>query len=866
MSGRLVIDVDPRNGGIEAFAAMLAREGIEVETFTVQTGGGGFHYYYLAPDDLGEINKSIAHGVECKGVGGYVLGVGSLHISGARYEVASSKGQEAVKLPDALRRLVEKPARPPRRVAEPRTYTGDSVGTRYGRRALEEEVAAVRGAPEGQRNETLNRAAFSIGQIVAGGQLEAGVAEHELREAALDAGLGQREVETTLASGFEAGLAEPRSAPEKPPPPPALGLEMRDLFPEGGGGSFPRETRATDQHSSFERGCALAAYASAKGLPVAFLESLGVTEFRFMGAPAVRFPYLDVNGEETCVRFRVSLDGDQRIRTKSGAKHCLYGLNRLHQAHEAGYVIVSEGESDTQTLWFAGYPALGLPGSNNWREDRDAEHLEAIPVIYVIVEPDRGGEAVLRWVGASSIRDQVRLVLLQDAKDPSDLYLSDRDGFRERLEQALMAAAPWAEHDRIVADVRARAAWRRCESLAGEGRILDLLAKDLAAAGLAGEERAAKILYLITTSRLLRRPVSAAVKGPSAGGKSFLVETVTSFFPPSAFYSLTAMSEHALAYGTEPLVHRHLILYEAAGLESDFATYLIRSLLSEGHVRYETVEKTGEGLRPRLIEREGPTGLITTTTKLALHPENETRLWSIPITDSPEQTKDVFRVLAADETEPPDLTPWVALQEWLAEAEHRVAIPYADVLAELVPPVAVRLRRDFGALLNLIRAHALLHQVSRQRDGRGRIVATLDDYEVVRDLVAEVVSEGVEATVPQIVRETVQAVAAAAIEEGISVAQLARALKIDKATASRRWTRARDGGYLKNREDRRGKPARIVLADPLPDDMQVLPSLEDLSDRCAVDRVAEGVTTPVPPRQVIRASSPSSASTTAQAT
>ena len=35
-----------------------------------------------------------------------------------------------------------------------------------------------------------------------------------------------------------------------------------------------------------------------------------------------------------------------------------------------------------------------------------------------------------------------------------------------------------------------------------------------------------------------------------------------------------------------------------------------------------------------------------------------------------------------------------------------------------MPPVAVRLRRDFGAVLGLIRAHALLHQATRGRDDR----------------------------------------------------------------------------------------------------------------------------------------------------
>jgi hypothetical protein len=107
------------------------------------------------------------------------------------------------------------------------------------------------------------------------------------------------------------------------------------------------------------------------------------------------------------------------------------------------------------------------------------------------------------------------------------------------------------------------------------------------------------------------------------------------------------------------------------------------------------------------------------------------------------------------------LTSWHELQVWLASAEHRVSIPYAGVLAELVPPVAVRLRRDFRAVLSLIRSHAMLHQVSRERDERGRVVATLEDYEMVRELVVDVVSDGVEASVPTTVREVVQAIAAA---------------------------------------------------------------------------------------------------------
>jgi len=144
-------------------------------------------------------------------------------------------------------------------------------------------------------------------------------------------------------------------------------------------------------------------------------------------------------------------------------------------------------------------------------------------------------------------------------------------------------------------------------------------------------------------------------------------------------------------------------------------------------------------LRPRLIEREGPTCLIVTTTAVKLHPENETRLLSLSVTDTQDQTKAVMAALAEEAGDAePNLEPWHALQVWLEGAEACVTIPYAKALAFLVPPIAVRLRRDFGALLNLIRAHAHLHQASRERDAEGRIVATIEDYAAVRDLVASV--------------------------------------------------------------------------------------------------------------------------------
>lgn len=627
----------------------------------------------------------------------------------------------------------------------------------------------------------------------------------------------------------------------------ALGLEMSDLFESRNGHkkefrSIPPKTTATVQP------CNLKNYAEAKGLPVEFLQRQGLRDQKYQGQPAVRISYRGVDGTEEAVRFRIALEkteeGDDRFRWRTGSKTRLYGLWRLESIRKAGYVVLVEGESDAQTLWYHRIPALGIPGADNWKAEF-AAHLEGIERIYAVIEPDQGGETLREKLSASDIRNRLYLVDLGEHKDPSGLYLSGRETFKDRFFSALKEAESWTERNRAEREAEARKAWAACKDLVLVPNILARFARDLARSGVAGESRVAKLLYLAVTSRLLSRPVSVAVKGPSSGGKSYLTEQVLRFFPERSYYALTAMSERALAYSEEPLQNRFLVIYEAAGMSGDFATYLIRSLLSEGRLRYEVVEKTSEGLKPRLIEREGPTGLIVTTTAVKLHPENETRMLSLTVTDTHQQTRDVMAALASEASgHPPDLDAWHSLQSWLAAEERRVAVPYAEALAGLVPPVAVRLRRDFGALLNLIRAHAILHQANRERDAENRILATLEDYARVRELVADLVSEGIEATVPAIVRETVEALKRlhAEEDESVTIAALAQELELDKSAAWRRVRTAIDRGYVKNLEDRKGRPARLVPGDALPDDIEILPAPERLHG-CTVASDSEGIKT-----------------------
>ncbi len=377
--------------------------------------------------------------------------------------------------------------------------------------------------------------------------------------------------------------------------------------------------------------------------------------------------------------------------------------------------------------------------------------------------------------------------------------------------------------------------------LASEPRILDCFADEVRKRGLVGEERNASVLYLVVNSRFLDRQVSAGVKGHSSSGKSYTVETVLDFFPSDAVIVFTAMSEKALIYSEQEFKNRTLVVYEITalreGVEDDLTSYFVRSLLSEGRLDYEVTVRAKDGnYTTKRITKEGPTNLIFTTTKTRVHPENETRVLSLETDDSSAQTARVLLELAKDGALPKPAE-WIKLQRWLETADHEVTIPYASELAAKIPPVAVRLRRDFGSLLALIRSHAVLHQESRERDAENRIIATIDDYEVVRALVVDTIAAGVEATVPPTVRQTVEAVAGLTVqnEGGVMARRVATELEIDKSNATRRLRVAADSGYLVNLEEKRGKPARWVVGDPLPEHVEVLPKPDELNG-CAVAR------------------------------
>ncbi|HZA24154.1 MAG TPA: hypothetical protein VFA32_16385, partial [Dehalococcoidia bacterium] len=319
---------------------------------------------------------------------------------------------------------------------------------------------------------------------------------------------------------------------------------------------------------------------------------------------------------------------------------------------------------------------------------------------------------------------------------------------------------------------------------------------------------------------------------PSSAGKNAALEATLPIFPESAYYLVRASSPRALIYNEEQFQHRVVVLTEADSLpEEGPAASAMRSLMSDREMSYEVVEKGQDGsFHVRKIVKPGPTGLITTSTR-PLGDQASTRMLTITIPDSPEQTRLVLEAQAArvnQDAPAPDLSQWVALQRWLELAgERRVAIPFAAALAQAVPATAVRMRRDFPQLLTVIQTMALLHQTLRERDSQGRVVANLDDYTQTHWLLEEVFTTTVSEGATPAVRQTVAAVARLCLNGPVQENQLVQHLGLSKSTVHYRVQRALQGGWLVNQTTQRGAPAQLVLGAPLPDDSP-LPRPESL--------------------------------------
>jgi hypothetical protein len=188
-SGLFAADVD---SGRHASAAEWHQQNQHrLQTRIHRTESGGLHFLFRHHPGLRNSQSKLAHGVDTRGEGGYVIWWPSFVT-----QASSSLAAPIEPIPDWMVQALKPPPPPP-----PRPSHYDNVSGFAG------VLRTVALAPDGDKSALLFWGACRMGEAIAAGKISLNLATGLLREAALHAGWQDdfRKMESTITNGLRTG-------------------------------------------------------------------------------------------------------------------------------------------------------------------------------------------------------------------------------------------------------------------------------------------------------------------------------------------------------------------------------------------------------------------------------------------------------------------------------------------------------------------------------------------------------------------------------------------------------------------------------------------------------------------------------------
>lgn len=166
-------------------------------------------------------------------------------------------------------------------------------------------------------------------------------------------------------------------------------------------------------------------YADEKKLDIDFLKNTLFLE-NATNCTSIKIPYFDEEWSQIAVRYRNNPKSKNRFWWSKNSKANLYGLQFLTQIPDE-YVILVEGESDTQCCWYDGIYALGVPGAKNFKKEY-AKLFNRFEKIYIHQEPDDAGSQFVKKI-CQCIPEPMKVWIVSafeidnNCKDLADLHV-----------------------------------------------------------------------------------------------------------------------------------------------------------------------------------------------------------------------------------------------------------------------------------------------------------------------------------------------------------------------------------------------------------------------------------------------------------
>jgi len=196
-SNRVVLDIDPRNGG-KVLPELMPR------TRCARTGDDGWHLHYRHPGGKLAAKLRGHPGIDIKADGGYVVAPPSIH-PGTRRPYRWVDHWPVIEMPPPLIAACRPAEAPPASTpATAPTPTTIGRGISSPDALLAAHLRAVARAPEGRRRNTLYGVARGVARMVAAGAVTPADAHTALYHAGRAAGQTDRDTRAAIAGGFRA--------------------------------------------------------------------------------------------------------------------------------------------------------------------------------------------------------------------------------------------------------------------------------------------------------------------------------------------------------------------------------------------------------------------------------------------------------------------------------------------------------------------------------------------------------------------------------------------------------------------------------------------------------------------------------------
>lgn len=270
-------------------------------------------------------------------------------------------------------------------------------------------------------------------------------------------------------------------------------------------------------------------------------------------------------------------------------------------------------------------------------------------------------------------------------------------------------------------------------------QLLNELDRCLVACGIVGEQHNRLLLFFVAISFKTDQPLHALIQSGSSTGKSHLLKVIERCLPPPFAFPITRLSDKAFYhFNSADVTGKCLFLNDLSGLGKE-ALFGLRELQSERTLIHALPQKSNYGVlqtKTKVIRSHFSSIAATTATQVYL--DNSNRSILLHLDDSEQQTQliiarqnqlfsDTYTQQVADDTTH-------FLQNCISLLQpYKVVNPFAPAL--ILPSKINYRRRTNFQLLSLIQVITLFHQMQREKNEAGALIATASDVKIAIDLI-----------------------------------------------------------------------------------------------------------------------------------